>query len=219
MATFDYFDYNVVEVLIMHIKKFVLGDIRSNCYIVYQNHKALVIDPGFESQEVYDFINNENLEVTIIYATHGHLDHVGGINALKQKFPNAVVYAPKRDIDFLDVTKGYSRLKESVNVDYLLDNDIEQVILFEGVNFRVIHTPGHSKGGTCLYANQTLFSGDTLFYQTVGRTDLHQSSFEELKSSILEKLYTLPDETICYPGHGSFTTIGHEKKSNVFVRL
>ena len=203
----------------MNIKKFVLGDIRSNCYIVYNNGKALVIDPGFESQQVYDFLRSETLEVTIIYATHGHFDHVGGINALRKKYPKAVVYAPKKDIDFLDVQRGYSGLNDSVLVDYLLDSDIEQTIHFEGVDFRVIHTPGHSRGGTCLYANQTLFSGDTLFYQTVGRTDLHQSSFEELRSSILNKLYTLPDETICYPGHGGFTTIGHEKKSNSFVRI
>ncbi|MDY0210717.1 MAG: MBL fold metallo-hydrolase [Acholeplasma sp.] len=203
----------------MNIKKFTLGDIRSNCYVLYENHKAMIIDPGFDSLDLLNFLKNNTLDVKIIYATHGHFDHVGGINTLKSSYPDAIVYAPKLDEVFLDASSGVSRLNQTVIVDVLLEPDYEQTLDFESVSFKVIHTPGHSMGGTCLYTKGTLFSGDTLFYQTIGRTDLYGSSYESIQTSILNKLYLLPDDTLCYPGHGGPTTIGHEKKHNGFFRL
>ena len=202
----------------MEIKRFTLSDIKSNCYIVYKNQHAMVIDPGFDSIEVKQFLEDNDLIVDIIYATHGHFDHIGGINALKSLYPKSEVIAPKADDVFFDPAFGISRLNFKVLVDTWLDADIEQEITFQDVLFKVIHTPGHSKGGTCLYTNGILFSGDTLFYMTVGRTDLYQSSFKDLKDSILDKLYHLPEDTICYPGHGRTTHIGFEKKYNSVVR-
>jgi hydroxyacylglutathione hydrolase len=202
----------------MEIKRFTLSDIKSNCYIVYKNHHAMVIDPGFDSMEVKQFLTDNDLTVDIIYSTHGHFDHIGGINALKALFPKSEVIAPKADEVFFDPAFGISRLNDKVLVDTWLDNDIEQEITFQDIVFKVIHTPGHSKGGTCLYTHGILFSGDTLFYMTVGRTDLYQSSFKDLKDSILDKLYHLPEDTICYPGHGRTTHIGFEKKYNSVVR-
>lgn len=203
----------------MEIKRFTLGNIKSNCYIVYNNNEAMVIDPGYDSDIVKDFLKDNHLDVKIIYATHGHFDHIGGIHGLKTLFPEAVVYAPLLDEVFFDHTKGVSYLNYTVKVDQFLDNLSNQKITFSGYDFYVIHTPGHSPGGTCLYYPGILFSGDTLFRETVGRTDLYLSSFDALKNSISKKLYILPDETICYPGHGFETTIGHEKKYNGFVRV
>lgn len=205
----------------MEIKRFTLGDIKSNCYVLYQNQHALVIDPGYDSIEVKQFLTDNELTVDIVYATHGHFDHIGGINALKSLYPNAEVIAPKADEVFFDPAFGISRLGFKVNVDTWLEADIEQEIEFRGQILKVIHTPGHSKGGTCLYLKSegVLFSGDTLFYMTVGRTDLYQSSFEDLEDSLLNKLYHLPDNTICYPGHGRTTHIGFEKKYNSVVRI
>lgn len=202
----------------MEIKRFTLGDIKSNCYILYKNQHAMVIDPGYDSIEVKQFLADYDLMVDIIYATHGHFDHIGGINALKTLYPTAEVIAPKVDEVFFDPAYGISRLGYKVMVDTYLEPDIDQEITFQGLTFKVLHTPGHSKGGTCLYTKDILFSGDTLFYMTVGRTDLYLSSYEDLEDSILNKLYTLPDDTICYPGHGRTTHIGFEKKYNSVVR-
>lgn len=203
----------------MHIKRFILGDIRSNCYIVYKNNLAMVIDPGYDSDLVKTFLKDNQLDVEIIYATHGHFDHIGGIRGLKAIYPNALVIAPLLDQVFFDHTKGISYLNYTVGVDMFLDDQTNQKITFAGTDFYVIHTPGHSPGGTCLYSPGILFSGDTLFKETVGRTDLYLSSFEAIKNSISKKLYALPDDTICYPGHGFETTIGHEKENNGFVRM
>jgi hydroxyacylglutathione hydrolase len=205
----------------MEIKRFTLGDIKSNCYIVVKNQHALVIDPGYDSMAVKQFLKDNDLEVDIIYATHGHFDHIGGINALKALYPKAEVIAPKLDAVFFDPALGISRLGYKVHVDSWLDSDIEQELSFQDLVFKVIHTPGHSQGGTSLYlaCEGVLFSGDTLFYMTVGRTDLYLSSFEDLKDSLQNKLYLLPDNTICYPGHGRTTHIGFEKKFNSVVRM
>ena len=203
----------------MNIKRFVLGDIRSNCYVVYQDKTALVIDPGFESSLLYDFLKHEQLTVTHIYLTHGHFDHIGGVPKLKSIYKEATVYAPKADQVFFDPKDGISKLDYKVDADIFIPKDAPFTFNFEGLTFHVIHTPGHSFGSTCLYTNGILFSGDTLFRQTVGRTDLYLSSFADIKSSILNKLYILPDDTICYPGHGYETTIGFEKNHNAFVRI
>ncbi len=200
----------------MKIKSFVLGNYRSNCYIVYQNQKALIIDPGYESLDVLNFIKDNNLEVVSIYATHGHIDHVGGIKQLKDLFKGKT-YAPLKDkIWFID--PPYNQLGYNIPIDeYVGEGD---QIIIDDIVFDIYDTPGHSKGGTVLYNDkyQICFSGDTIFYSTIGRTDLPFGDFEEIKKSIL-KLYNLfPNETKLYPGHGQTTTIGYEKLYNQFVK-
>lgn len=198
----------------MELQKFVLGDIRSNCYILYQNGHAIVIDPGFPSDEVIAFIKDNHLSIDGIFITHGHYDHIGGVNQLKKKF-HPTVYAPKADHMFL--TKGdYNRWGEDISVDVWIEN--EMTLHFIGVDADVIMTPGHSPGGLVLRFDDILFSGDTLFYQSVGRTDLPYSNAMDIYHSI-QKLYRLcHDDMIVYPGHGRATTIGHEKTYNPFVR-
>ncbi len=200
----------------MKIKSFTLGHYRSNCYIVYKNEHAIVIDPGYESDEVIQFINNNNLIIDAIYLTHGHVDHVGGVKKIKALY-NAKVYAPKKDEIWL-IDSIYNHVGYPIPVDQYVHEGFR--FNLDDIEFLVIETPGHSEGGTVLYAKDAsiCFSGDTLFFETIGRTDLPFSNFSSIKESI-EKLYEmLPDETILYPGHGTKTTIEHEKKHNMFIK-
>lgn len=199
---------------LMEIMKFVLGDIRSNCYILHNNQQAVVIDPGYESDEVVEWLKDRNLIIEAIYITHGHFDHCGGVKHLKSFF-DAPVYAPVKDRIWFDLTP-YNRLGYQVPIDvWVSEND---TFYWLDQTFTIFDSPGHSEGGTVLYNGQVLFAGDTLFYQSIGRTDIPFASTETIYQSI-KKLYRLfPDQTVVYPGHGRPTTIGHEKQFNPFVR-
>lgn len=201
----------------MTIKRFTLGAVQSNCYVLHINNKALVIDPGYESDLVLNYLTNHSLDVEIIYITHGHFDHIGGVNQLKTIYPNASVYAPLLDAELMDKDYGIQTI-EKVMVDFYIKQADFQVLPFSQKPFRVLYVPGHSKGSTALYAQGILFSGDTLFRGSIGRTDLYLGNFDELIHSIKTSFYTLPEDTIVYPGHGFQTTINQEKKYNPFVR-
>ncbi|MFU8792401.1 MAG: MBL fold metallo-hydrolase [Acholeplasmataceae bacterium] len=198
----------------MEIKQFVLGDLRSNCYILIKDRKCVVIDPGYKSPEVITFLQTHQLRPLAIYITHGHYDHIGGVNALKSLF-DCPVYAPKKDAMFFKVGI-YNKLGFDVHVDHwVLSGDT-----FDWLDqmFTVLETPGHSPGGTVLTTDHMMFSGDTLFYQSIGRTDLLLSSSQDIYQSIKKLYQAFDDETIVYPGHGRPTSIGHEKTHNPFVR-
>ncbi len=200
----------------MNIQKFTLGMYKSNCYIVYENGQAIVIDPGYESDEVINFIDQNKLNILAIYATHGHIDHVGGIKQIKDRY-QAKVYAPLKDkIWFID--SNYNRLGYEIPVDTYIEDGF--VLNLEDHTFTVIETPGHSEGGTilCDLDHDLCFSGDTLFFETIGRTDLPFSSFDDIVKSIKKMYQLLPNQTKLYPGHGRPTTIGHEKIYNMFVK-
>lgn len=200
----------------MEIKRFVLSAYQSNCYIVVQNKKAIIIDPGDESKKVVDYIKENDLEVVLIYATHGHVDHVAGIKYFKDLY-KVNTYGPKKD-EIWFTNPNYNRLGYDIPIDrYIGEGD--QIVL-DDIIFDIYDTPGHSKGGTVLYNkdHDLCFSGDTLFRQTIGRTDLPFGDFEEIKKSI-HKMYDLfADPTKVYPGHGMSTTIAFEKLNNQFVK-
>jgi hydroxyacylglutathione hydrolase len=198
----------------MDIKKFALGDLRSNCYIVYEDHQCFIVDPGYESQDVIDFINSNQLTVEGIYLTHGHYDHIGGANALKNIY-HTTVYAPEKDEMWFKLGQ-YNKLGYEVFVDRWVTDSVE--LTFLNRSFLVIETPGHSPGGTALLGEGFVFSGDTLFYQSIGRTDLILADSKAIYLSIKRLYQMLDDDIIVYPGHGRSTTIGHEKKNNPFVR-
>lgn len=200
----------------MNIQKFTLGMYKSNCYIVYENQDAIIIDPGYESAEVVAFIDDQKLNIKGIYITHGHIDHVGGVKQLKSLY-NTKVFAPLKDKIWF-IKSDYNRLGYDIPVDHFIEENY--TLTLGNHEFKVIETPGHSAGGTVLCALNSLlcFSGDTLFFETIGRTDLPFSSFEDIQSSILKLYEILPNQTKLYPGHGRPTTIGHEKKFNMFVR-
>src|SRR3989339_677881 len=178
----------------MKLHTLVVGPIQTNCYIV-ENEKsgeAAVIDPGGEAKKIIDFIREKRLKISAIIITHGHFDHVGANEKLKAE-TGAPILVNQAD-DFL------LPLSDSPKADrFLKDGDS---ITFGDISLKVILTPGHTMGGACLYNEQekVLFSGDTLFFGTYGRTDLPHSSQAEMMKS-LERLLTLPPEVKIYPGH------------------
>ncbi|MBN3490058.1 MBL fold metallo-hydrolase [Acholeplasma equirhinis] len=198
----------------MEIIGLKLGNVRSNAYVVSEGKECFIIDPGFEATAIIDYIRSRKLEPQFIYITHGHHDHNGGVKQLKDLY-HIPVYAPLKDKIWMTDTI-YNYWPYDIPVDQFVIEDDE--IDFGKYVFRVIETPGHSEGSTSLYCAPYLFSGDTLFYETIGRTDIPFSNHEVLVDSIKTKLFILPDETFVYPGHGKPTTIGHEKLHNPIVR-
>lgn len=199
----------------MKLVKFVLGEYQSNCYIIYKDFAAMVIDPGYPSAKVNSFLVEKGLIVEKVYLTHGHIDHVGGVNALKKRYPDAIVYAPRKDLYWYQKNPE-NGLYEDVKIDiYVEKNDI---IKFQEITFKVLETPGHSYGSSCLYFEEVLFSGDTLFYHSYGRTDLYLGDYKTLYNSIHNLLFKLPEKTVVYPGHGRTTTILEEKTNNPINR-
>ena len=199
----------------MEIKRFVLGPIQSNCYIVSKDQEALIIDPGFPEKVLIEYLEKNKLTPKFVYLTHGHFDHWGGLKMLKNQYPNLIACAPTKDQVWL--TEGeYNRWGYEAPIDQYVDENDK--IMFGGKTFNIMETPGHSNGGTILYTDTFAFTGDTLFYQTVGRTDIPFSDMRTLYFSIKRMFNELDDQLICYPGHGRETSIGHEKKYNPFVR-
>jgi glyoxylase-like metal-dependent hydrolase (beta-lactamase superfamily II) len=207
----------------MHIENVVVSNFMTNCYLVgcEETKQAMVIDPGGDFESIKQMIDSSDYKVKLIVCTHGHNDHILAVKKLKD-YTGAKVYIQDRDKKCLQnslysgaMMFGFKQ-EECDEDKALLDGDTFDV---GNLHFTVLHTPGHTKGGMCLYTPGHLFSGDTLFYGTVGRTDFPRASFKEIQASILEKLYKLPDDTIVYPGHGKRTTIGYEKKNNAYVRI
>ena len=209
----------------MKIDRLVLGDYQTNCYVVRKGDAAtdcVVIDTGLDGREMVTFLGNQQLEPTAVILTHGHVDHIVGLGDLRREFPRFKVYIHKQDAGLLtDPQANLSAFSgmafTTAAADVLLDDG--DVIEEAGLTFKVIHTPGHTPGGICLYAEDAgvLFAGDTLFADGVGRTDFPGGSSTQLIESIRTRLLTLPDETAVYPGHAMRTTIGREKAHNPFL--
>lgn len=206
----------------MKVEKFVTGIISTNCYLVINEDtkQAVVIDPAACPSYLMSHIKSEGLKIEAILLTHGHFDHIMGIDGFLSEF-DVPVYVHEDDADAMEdpvlnqsstYTSGYTFGKAR----YLRDH---QTLGLAGYTFQVIHTPGHTKGGCCYYvaSEDVLFSGDTLFQNSVGRTDFVNSSTSDLVHSVREKLFLLPDDTMVYPGHMGETKIGHEKKYNPYV--
>lgn len=198
----------------MKIQRFTLGEYQSNCYIISFDKEAIIIDPGYENEVVIPYLLKENLTPKIIFLTHGHFDHIGGVNQLKNHFKNLEVIIHKYDLIWLD-DNDYNLTKREVIADRVITN--ERNLSFNDHSFEIILTPGHSAGGMALKIGKHLFSGDTLFKMSIGRYDLPFANQVDLFQSI-KKLYLLDEETIVYPGHGDKTTIGFEKRHNPFIK-
>lgn len=207
----------------LKIKMFSLGMLGANCYLVSNGSDAVIIDPASYSEEVCKYINDNDLCLRAILLTHAHFDHSLGSPEFASRF-NIAVYVGSSDeemlfnpaIDASDMINLKYKINDMPKIQKVSDNDI---LSFGSLNLKVIATPGHTKGGVCYYIKEdnVLFSGDTLFLQSVGRTDFYGGSFTHLKQSIQTKLYTLPDETEVYSGHSAPTTIGYEKVHNSIV--
>jgi len=197
------------------------GYMAANAYIVYTENKpeAVIIDPGDDIELIMDLIKEHELKLEKILLTHGHFDHIGAVKDLKEE-TGAQVAIHKQEADFLtDPNKNLSYIINRQIVQdpadiFLEDGDLIRVADME---FKVLHTPGHTEGGVCYKLGKVLFTGDTLFEGSVGRTDLSGGSYEQLMSSIREKLLVLDDDHLVYPGHGRQTTIGRERRENPFL--
>jgi len=210
----------------MITKMFAVGTLSTNCYVVGCNEtrEALIIDPGFETKleakAIVKEIDQRKLRVRYIVNTHGHSDHTAG-NGTMKKLTGAPILIHEYDAPMLtDSTKNLSmlfglRATSPPPADQVLhDGDVVQV---GNVALKILHTPGHSRGSISLLGVDAVFSGDTLFAGSIGRTDLVSSSYEEIMLS-LKKLATLPDHVRVYPGHGPTSTIGEEKRHNPFLQ-
>ena len=206
----------------LKIGKIVMGSVQTNCYLLYKENedKIIVVDPADRGEYLYNAFKEAGLEVAAILLTHAHFDHIWGCSRLRQ-LTSAPVYAYEGEEEVLlssdlNVSAGAGRAC-TVKANTLL-KDGEEVTI-EGMTFKLIATPGHTQGSCCYYFEEAnmLISGDTLFEESVGRTDLPTGSMSTLVRSVKDKLFELPDDVVVYPGHGDSTTIGHEKKYNPFI--
>lgn len=207
----------------MKIDRFVIGPVGTNCYIVRNEDtdECFVTDPAACPLELVGHIRREGLNVKAVLLTHGHFDHIMGLDDFLKEFP-VPVYAFSEEKPLLESAElnsslgMFGRPYTFSGAEYVSDG---QILHIAGFEIRVIHTPGHTAGGCCYYipAENVLISGDTLFRASVGRTDLPTGSMGDLVRSVREKLFVLPEETKVYPGHMEETTIGYEKKYNPFV--
>lgn len=210
----------------MKIDLLILGSFETNCYVLRQSKTAkdcLIIDTALEAAELISFLQQNNLNPVAVILTHGHIDHVTGVALLRQNFLQIKVYIHKLDAEMLTGAKdNLSALAGATFSTEPADVFVEEGDIIEeaGMRLEVLHTPGHTAGGVSLYLKQhkLVFVGDTLFASSVGRTDFPGASFEQLQKSIREKLFTLPDETVCLPGHGPHTTVANEKTHNPFLQ-
>jgi glyoxylase-like metal-dependent hydrolase (beta-lactamase superfamily II) len=203
----------------MNIQKVVVGELRVNCYVVKSGSHCFVVDPGDESDKILNAI--DGLVLDFILLTHCHFDHTLALEDLKFCYPKVPIYVTQDDKELLrnlSEQKPYStkELKDfKLRVKNIEDN---KVINFGKYKIKVIETPGHSHGSVCYLFDNNLFSGDTLFYHTIGRTDFWTSDPVKMRQS-LKKLADLPEEVKVYPGHGPQTTIEEELKNGYLARL
>jgi hydroxyacylglutathione hydrolase len=203
----------------MLIKSIVVGPLEVNCFVVAdeKTKKAIVVDPGDEPDRIIDIIRGNNFIVEYIICTHGHFDHVGAVSDLKEQ-TDAKVLIHKDELEIYNAAKdmaafwGYD-LEPLPEPDVLVKDGAD--ITVGDLNFKVFHTPGHSPGGICLYGEGIVITGDTLFAGAVGRTDFYGGDTNRLKESF-KRLMSLPENIRVLPGHGHETTIGREKRENMF---
>ncbi|MGG7164364.1 MBL fold metallo-hydrolase [Clostridium ihumii] len=201
----------------MIIKRVVAGIYGANCYIIMDENtkEAVVLDPGGDVDDIEKAIKSINADVKYILLTHGHVDHVGGVDELRN-IVNAKVGISEKDYVLMEKGTYIYGDAFNKNVDlFLKENDIIKLNNFE---VECIETPGHTKGGLVFKINENVFTGDTLFTGSIGRTDLEGGNYEEIMNSLKNKLVSLNDDCIVFPGHGPRSTIGNEKMTNPFLK-
>ena len=205
----------------MKVEKLAVGEMQANCYLVWdeQSKEAVVIDPGGDPDTIIDAISRNSLKVIHIINTHGHVDHVEANDLIRQK-TGATLLIHSADVSLLqdlelNLSQALGRGKNFLPPTKTLED--KDKLKLNGFELEVLHTPGHTPGSICLYGDKRLFSGDTLFADGVGRTDLPGGNFRQLKDSLEHKILKLSDEVVVYPGHGPNTTIGKERRDNPFL--
>ena len=208
------------------VETFELGPFQTNCYLVRPDPDATacwIVDCGFEPDALLRAVEDRDLQAEACVLTHAHCDHIAGLHELRRRLgpvPIWIHHAERAWLEdpMLNLSAAMGLRVTAPPPDHVLEHDGPLRVC--GQDWRVLHTPGHSPGGITIVhdASRTALVGDTLFNGSIGRHDFPNSDFSTLEHSIKTKLYTLPDETRVYPGHGPATTIGHEKATNPFVR-
>lgn len=207
----------------MKIYRVVVGPIQENCYIIKneENNQGIIVDPGDEANRIMDAVQKAGIEkVPAIFITHGHGDHVSALDEVKDA-TGAKVYMSREDAPMLRVWN--SSLSYSTNRDKKFDSPDEfftdgEKLTVAGMDFTIAATPGHTAGGVCIIGDGVVFCGDTVFLESIGRTDLPGGSYDAILDSIKTKLLVLPDDYKLLPGHGPATTVGWEKRRNPFLQ-
>lgn len=205
----------------MVLKRLATGMLASNCYIIGEGGEGAVIDPGAGVEEIMEAVGAENLKIKYIILTHAHIDHIISLDGLRKRLEAKALLHEKEARALSDPFYNGSGLfglkKVFSEADGVLkDGDIVEI---GGMKLEIIHTPGHTSGGICIKAGANVFTGDTLFRMSIGRSDLGDGDQEQLMDSIRNRLMKLPDDTVVYPGHGTTSTIGYERIHNPFILL
>ena len=214
----------------MHIDKLILGDYQTNCYIIRPSEKVracAIIDTGLEPRSILATLKQKDLNPEAVILTHGHADHIAAIPFLKQEYPEIEVLIHKADAQMLEDPKKNLSVLAGANItagSATTEIEDEPELEYAGLKLQVLHTPGHTPGGICLYSKRhsLIFTGDTLFAGSIGRTDFpgydQQNCQKQLIDSIREKILSISENTNVYPGHGPATTIRNEKKYNPYCQ-
>ena len=203
----------------MKIIRIPIGTYQTNCYLVAdeETKAAFIIDPAGDLEQIKNTIDEKSYDLKYIILTHGHGDHIGAVEGLKEAY-DAVLLIHEEDAEMLRDHQLNLTFRMGEKIEIEADQTFRdgETLMVGSLELKFIHTPGHSKGSSCILVEDALFSGDTLFFNSIGRTDLYGGDGRKIIESIKNKLLILPEETKVYPGHGQSTTIKNELKKNPF---
>ena len=206
----------------MKIHTLPVGDLQANCYIIENtdNKQAILIDPGAEPNRIINFVNKNELQLKAILLTHGHADHISALDKVREAFA-VKVYIHEEDAPML--TNAKHNLSSFIGADKTFKKAEEiledgQLLNIAGFEIQVLTIPGHTKGGCSFRIEGHVFVGDSIFLESIGRTDLPGGSYKSLISNLKNKILSLPESTKLYPGHGPSTDVAWEKRMNPFLQ-
>jgi glyoxylase-like metal-dependent hydrolase (beta-lactamase superfamily II) len=199
----------------INIKTIVNNGLQVNTYILYEENKSVIIDPGIDSEKAVKFLKSNDLKPKLVLLTHAHYDHIEGLPIILNNYDIPFrLHRDDEDLYYHNDNMGINSFNKPKIKEFLKIKPIE---IFS-TPIEVIHTPGHTQGSVCFYIHPYLFSGDTLFYGSIGRTDLPGGNFEQLIDSIKNRILKLPDDVKVLPGHSESTTIEFEKENNPYLQ-